>query len=87
MQNVRVASCGKTECITIESPSAQTSFLLGIVDFQNTSLKIRTHEGRVTTYNAPEIFIDANKIVLRKVAEFKGRDAVYDLKSEKLTSF
>lgn len=87
MHNVRVASCGRVKCVTIEAPTAQTSFVLGIVDFQNTKLKIHTHNGRLSSYSAPEIFIDADKIILRKVAEFRGRDAVYDLKSEQLTSF
>lgn len=87
LSEARFASCGKTECVTIKKGTAYSSFAMLIIDFPNSELQIRPHNGKVTSYSAEDIFYDAEKIVLRNVAELNGHDAVYDLHSEQFTHF
>ena len=83
-------SCGIKNCLSIESGKAFTGMIPSSFAFDSALISIVNKKTKKETkVQAEDIFFDsvANKIFIRKMAEYKNAEAIYDLKTEKLSIY
>jgi hypothetical protein len=85
-----LTSCGVKNCLSIESGKAFTGMIPSNFAFDSAFISIVDKKTKKTLkVQAEDIFFDSmsDKIFIRKMTEHKNAEAIYDLKTEKLSIY
>ncbi len=83
-------SCGIKNCLVVSSSKAYTGMMSSSYAFDSASIAITDKKTKkTTTLNSEDTYFDSisNKIFIRKIAEYKNAEAIYDLATEKLSIY
>lgn len=83
-------SCGVKNCLVVKSDKAYTGMMSSSYAFDSASIEITNKKSKkITTLSSADTYFDSvsNKIFIRRIAEYKNAEAIYDLATEKLSIY
>lgn len=86
----QLKSCGEKNCLSISSPKAFSGIISTNYAFESAAIRIHEKTSQhITELNSHDVYFDAvsQKIYIRRMAEHKNSEAIYDLKAETLALY